>query len=192
MPRTHYHLQKDNRIEKRFWGLIPIERATAFFYYHKGSDYCDIIHELKYKGRKEIGLFIGQYMAGEIQDSGFFTDIDAIIPVPLHRERMRQRGYNQSEWIAKGIAEVMNLPIDIRAVARIARTDSQTHQSASDRWENVKDAFVLQRDPEEFRGKHLLLVDDVLTTGATIMACASAFSSVEGIRFSVITVGVAD
>ena len=189
MPRTHYHLEKDNVIEKQFWGQIPIERATAFFHYRKGSDYCNIIHELKYKGRKEIGIAIGHLMAGEVHNSSFFGDIDVIIPVPLHQDRIRQRGYNQSEWIAKGIAEVTNLPINNRAVVRTTSTGTQTSQSVFERWENVKHSFVLHK-PEELQGKHILIVDDVLTTGATIMACASAFLAVEGVRFSVITVGV--
>lgn len=189
MPRTRYHLQKDNMIEKLFWGQIPVERATAFFYYRKGSDYCNIIHELKYKGRKEMGTTIGHYMAGEIQGCGFFDDIDVIIPVPLHRDRIRERGYNQSEWIAKGIAEVTDLPVNNRAVVRTTCTVSQTGQSVFERWENVKDTFAL-REPESFRGKHILIVDDVLTTGATVMSCASVFLSIDGIRLSIITAGV--
>lgn len=189
MPRTHYHLQKDNVIEKQFWGQIPIERATAYFHYRKGSDYCNIVHELKYKGRKEIGLTIGHLMAGEMLNSGFFNDIDIIVPVPLHKDRSRQRGYNQSEWIAKGIAEVTKLPINNRAVERTASTGSQTSQSVFERWENVKHTFVL-RETEELRGKHILIVDDVLTTGATVKACASVFLPIEGIRLSVITIGV--
>lgn len=187
-PRTHYHLQKDNAVEKRFWGQIPVERATAFFYYRKGSDYCNIIHELKYKGRKEIGTVIGRNVANEIQESGFFNGVEVIVPIPLHRDKLRQRGYNQSEWIAGGIAEITNIPVCNRAITR--KTDSsQIGQSLFERWENVKDAFELHQ-PEQFSGKHILIVDDVLTTGATIVACASAFLPVKGVRFSVITIGI--
>ena len=188
IPRTYYHLQKDNAMEEPFWGKIPIQRATAFFYYRKESDYRNIIHELKYKGRKEIGTVMGCDMAHEIQNSGFFNGIDVILPIPIHHDRIRQRGYNQSEWIAKGIAEVTNIPVNNKAMTRKAYS-SQTNQSVFDRWYNVKDTFELHQ-PEIFSGKHILIVDDVLTTGSTVMACALAFSSVQGVRFSIITLGV--
>jgi ComF family protein len=188
LPRTYYHLQKENVIEEQFWEQIPIQRATAFFFYRKKSNYRYIIHELKYKGRKEIGAIMGREMANEIQDSGFFNDIDVIIPIPLHRDRKKWRGYNQSEWIAKGIAEATNIPVNSTAVTRKAYT-SQVEQSTFNRWENVKNTFELHQ-PELFSGKHILIVDDVLTTGSTIKACASVFSSVQGVRFSVITLAV--
>lgn len=189
MPRTHYHLQKDNYMEKQFWGLIPVERVTAFFHYQKGNEYRRIIHALKYKGRKDVGEIMGMQIAWEIQDSGFFDGIDLIIPIPLHHKRLRNRGYNQSEWIAKGIANVSKIPINNQAILRITHTDSQTAYSVAQRWENIKDAFELHW-VEGLTGKHVLLVDDVLTTGATIKACASALSNIEGIRFSIITLGV--
>lgn len=189
MPRTNYHLQKDNLIEKQFWGQIPIERATALFYYQKGSNYCNIIHDLKYKGRKQIGRIMGHYIAGEIQESGFFDNIDIIVPVPLHPKRFKKRGYNQSEWIAKGIADITHIPVNNYTITRKTYTDSQTSQTVFERRENAKDTFNIHR-PEQFAGKHILLVDDVLTTGATVMACASVFSHIEGIRFSVLALGV--
>lgn len=189
MPRTHYHLQKDNFIEKLFWGQIPIERATTFFFYQKGNSYCNIIHELKYRGGKHIGQTMGRYMANEMQGSGFFEDIDVIIPIPLHTKKLRKRGYNQSEWIAMGVSDITRIPIDNKAIVRKTYTESQTKQSASARLENVRDAFEALR-PEQFAGKHILLVDDVLTTGATIIACASTLSHIEGVRFSVIALSV--
>ena len=189
IPRTHYHLQKDNRMEKQFWGQIPIERASAFFYYQKGSVYRNIIHALKYKGRKDVAKKMGMQLAQEMQDSDFWEDIDMIIPIPIHPKRLKKRGYNQSEWIAKGIATLRKLPINNRAVVRALHKKSQTSYSVAERWENVKEAFEL-RQPEGLAGKHILLVDDVLTTGATIRACASAFSEIEGVRFSILTLGV--
>jgi ComF family protein len=174
-------------MEELFGEQIPIQRATAFFYYRKGSNYCHIIHELKYNNGKEIGKTMGRDIASEIPGSGFFNDIDVIIPSPIHRDRIRQRGYNQSEWIAKGIAEVTNIPVNNKAMTRKAYK-SQVNQSAFERWENVKDTFELHQ-PELFSGKHILIVDDVLTTGATITACASTFLPVQGVRFSVIILG---
>ncbi|NDV82093.1 ComF family protein [Bacteroides sp. 51] len=189
IPRTHYHLQKDNQMEKQFWGQIPIERVTAFFYYRKGSAYRNIIRVLKYKGRKDVGEIMGKHFAQEIMGSGFLDCIDLIIPIPLHHKRFKKRGYNQSEWIARGIAGVCQIPINNQAIIRKAYTDSQTSNSVTERWENVKDAFELQQT-EGLTGKHILLIDDVLTTGATIKACASVLSDIEGVRFSIITLGV--
>lgn len=191
IPRTHYHLQKDNFMEKLFWGQIPIERATAFCHYRKGSEFRNIIHKLKYKGRKDIGEVLGSYIANEIQDCGFLNDVDVIIPIPLHPGRFKSRGYNQSECIAKGIAGVTGIPVNNQAILRKTHTETQTGYSVMERWKNVKDAFEAHQ-PNDFTGKHILLVDDVLTTGATIMACASTLSNVKGIRFSVITLGIAD
>lgn len=189
IPRTHYHLQTDNYMEKQFWGLIPVERVTAFFHYQKGNEYRSIIHALKYKGRKDVGETMGSQFAREIQASGFFDNIDLIIPIPLHHKRFRNRGYNQSEYIARGIASISQIPINNQAIIRKMHTDTQTAYSVTERWENIKDAFEL-RQPKGLTGKHILLIDDVLTTGATIKACASVLSDIEGVRFSIITLGV--
>lgn len=190
LPRTNYHLQKDNQVEQLFWGKIPLERATSFFFYRKGSDFRQILHQLKYGGQKEIGAIMGRYMASELTVSGFFEGIDVIIPVPLHKRKQRIRGYNQSEWIARGISTVTGIRIDTEVIVRRKHTDTQTRKSTFERWENVDGIFELHH-AESLKGKHLLVVDDVLTTGATTVACASRLMEIEGVRISVLTLAVA-
>ncbi|MCD7899516.1 MAG: ComF family protein [Bacteroides sp.] len=191
LPRTHFHLQPENPIEKSFWGKFPVEKATSFFYYRPGSDFKELLHRLKYKGEKESGCFMGRLIATELTGSGFFDGIHMIVPVPLHPSKLKRRGYNQSEWIAKGIAEVTGLPIATNWIVRLKNTETQTRKSRSDRWENVEDIFALQNASEKLEGKHILLIDDVLTTGATLTACASVFNEVKDIRISVLTMAVA-
>lgn len=189
MPRTELHKYKDNTVEQMFWGKIPLGRATSFFYYRKGNDYQQILHRLKYGGQKEIGEVMGRYMAAELLPFGFFTGVDVLIPVPLHKKKQRLRGYNQSEWIARGVALISDIPIDTESVLRAKNTETQTRKTIFERWDNVDHIFIL-RHPEHFVGKHILIIDDVLTTGATTVACASAFKGVEGIRISVLTLAV--
>ena len=191
LPRTDYHLRTDNPVERMFWGKLPLERATSYFFYHKGSDFRRILHQLKYGGRKDLGETMWRFMAVELTVSGFFHSVDVIVPIPLHPRKQRMRGYNQSECIAKGVAAVTGIPLDAASVMRRKHTETQTSKSAYERWENVDGIFHL-RHPERFVGKHILLVDDVLTTGATTTACADVFRDVEGVRISVLTLAVAN
>lgn len=191
LPRTELHKQNDNVVEQLFWGKIPLERATSYFYYRKGSDYRHILHQLKYGGQKEIGETMGRYMATELLSSHFFLGVDFIIPVPLHEKKRRLRGYNQSEWIARGVSEVTGIPMDLESVVRNKHTETQTRKTTFERWVNVDQIFTLYH-PEWFVGKHVLIIDDVLTTGATTIACASSFSGVAGVRISVLTLAVAE
>lgn len=192
LPRTNYHLRKDNPVEKMFWGKIPsLERATSFFFYRKGSDYRYILHQLKYGGQKDIGAIMGRYMAAELLESGFFEGVDVILPVPLHKKKQQIRGYNQSEWIARGIAAVTGISIDMESVVRQKNTETQTRKSFFERWENVEGIFQLHH-AESLTGKHVLIVDDVLTTGATTVECASCLAEVEGIRISILTLAMAE
>ena len=190
LPRTDYHLRTDNPVERMFWGKLPLERATSYFFYHKGSDFRRILYQLKYSGRKDLGEIMGCFMAAELTVSGFFHNVDVIVPIPLHPRKQRMRGYNQSECIAKGVAAVTGIPLDTVSVMRRKHTETQTSKSAYERWENVDGIFHL-RHLERFVGKHILLVDDVLTTGATPTACADVFRDVKGVRISVLTLAVA-
>lgn len=192
LPRTGFHLRKDNPVECLFWGRIPgLKRASSFLFYRKGSDFRRILHLLKYGGYKELGEVMGRYMAAELSSGEFFDGVDMIIPVPLHRKKQKLRGYNQSEWIARGIASVTGIPLCAECMIREKNTETQTRKSTFERWENVEGIFRLC-DTVHFEGKHVLLVDDVLTTGATTVACASAFARGSGIRISVLTLAVAE
>ena len=192
LPRTGFHLRKDNPVECLFWGRIPgLKRASSFLFYRKGSDFRRILHMLKYGGYKELGEVMGRYMSAELSSGEFFDGVDMIIPVPLHRKKQKLRGYNQSEWIARGIASVTGIPLCAECMIREKNTETQTRKSTFERWENVEGIFRLC-DTVHFEGKHVLFVDDVLTTGATTVACASAFAGVSGIRISVLTLAVAE
>ena len=185
------NLLKDNRVERLFWAKLPLGRATSYFYYRKGSSYCNIVHRLKYEGNKKIGRVMGRCMAAELLPSGFFEGVDVLMPVPLHPKKQRARGYNQSELLARGLSEVTGLPVDARSLVRQKHVESQTRKSAYERWANVEGIFRLEC-PERFAGKHVLLVDDVLTTGATTTACADAFAGVPDVRISILTLSMAD
>lgn len=190
LPRTDLHLQKDNEVEKLLWGKIDIERATSYFYYTKGSGYRQVLHQLKYEGRKDIAQAMGFMVGQELANDGFFQSIDLIIPIPLHRRKQRSRGYNQSQEIGKGISRATGIRMETTCVVRLRNTTSQTNKSTYERWENVSGIFVL-RHPERLENQHILLLDDVMTTGATITACADALKSVPGIRISVLTLALA-
>lgn len=190
LPKTNFHLIKDNNAEKRFWGKFTFEKAFSYFYYTKESDFSRILYELKYKGNKEIGLIMGRYMSNEIISSGFFSDIDMIIPVPLHKKRYKKRGYNQSEWIAKGISEITGIPIRTDIILRNIANPTQTNKNIMERWENVEGVFTLNF-PLAVENKHILLVDDVLTTGATITSCATILQRISNLRISIITLSIA-
>lgn len=186
LPRTRMHLCKENEIEKSFWGKFPVERASAFLYYAKEGDVKKILVDLKYDGNADIGRFFGRCMAREIRPSGFFEGIDGIMPVPLHPKKQRMRGYNQSRMLAEGISSVTGIPLWDSLLVRTQFTESQTRKGSYERWLNVREVFGCL-SLESLEGKHILLVDDVLTTGATLVACADALCEVGGLRISVLT-----
>jgi ComF family protein len=178
----------DNPMARLFWGQFPVEKASAWFYYRPHSDPSKMIYDLKYHDRPDIGEDMGRLMANEMQLAHFFDDIDALLPVPLSRKRLRQRGYNQSEQLAVGISDITHLPVVTKALRRKHFMKSQTQLSRHERQENVDDMFEL-RDGNLLEGRHVLLIDDICTTGATLTACADVLKSIPGIRLSVLTLG---
>jgi ComF family protein len=191
LPRTDFGRDLyENVMAKLFWGQIAIEKATALFYYEPHAETANILYELKYKNHPEIGETMGRMMARELERGDFFDGIDGIVPVPLAKKRQRQRGYNQSMEIAKGVSEITSLPIYNKVVKRNTFNGSQTSKGRWERNENVENVFELI-DGDSIRGKHLLIIDDVVTTGATIIACAKEMSKAEGVRFSVLSLGFA-
>jgi ComF family protein len=190
VPRTNYHLQAENPVEKLFWGRCRIERAAAFSFYTKGSRIRNMIHRLKYSGISELGYELGRIYAVSLKSAGFTDDIDTIIPVPLHPSKKRSRGFNQSEYIATGISCVTGLPVNTAVLIRAETSATQTKRSRYDRWKNVEGIFRVV-DADAIRSKHILLVDDVITTGSTIESCVNELLKVEDVRVSVIALGYA-
>ncbi|MDD2799458.1 MAG: ComF family protein [Bacteroidales bacterium] len=190
LPRTNFHNDRENRVEKRFFGKIAVEQASSLFYFNKGSDFRHLIHLLKYKDRQDVGETLGRYAARELLQQGAFSDIDCIIPIPLHKKKERKRGYNQAECIAKGMSEVLKKPVELNGVHRVKANNTQTRKSVLQRWQNVQEIFEL-KDATLLQGKHILLIDDVLTTGATMEACAVVLLQVDGVKISLFTLAVA-
>lgn len=189
LPRTTYQFTPhDNPMAQLFWHLSPAEQAAALIFYEPHSEVAQLIYDLKYHDRPDIGEDMGRLMAGEMQLARFFDGIDVLLPVPLSRKRLRQRGYNQSEQLALGISDVTHLPVITKILRRTHFHQSQTQLSRRERQENVEDMFELH-DSSMLQGKHVLLIDDICTTGATLLACCDALKAVPGIRLSVLTFG---
>lgn len=170
LPYTDYHNYPANRVAKQLWGRLPCNAAMAMLYFRKGAKVQNLIHHLKYKNKTDVGIKLGNLLGARLKLSHQYSDIDLIIPVPLYLKKERQRGYNQSKYIADGIATALNVPVSTVHLSRIKETSSQTKKSRYTRYENMQDVFNLSH-ADELSGKHILLVDDVMTTGATLEAC---------------------
>lgn len=189
LPRTTYQFTpEDNPMAQLFWHLTPVERAAALLFYEPHSEMARLVYDMKYHDRPDIGEDMGRLMANEMQFARYFDGIDVLLPVPLSRKRMRQRGYNQSEQLAIGISDITHLPVVTKALRRKHFVKSQTQLSRHERQENVDDMFEL-RDGSLLQDKHILLVDDICTTGATLMACIEVLKDIPGIHLSVLTLG---
>lgn len=187
LPRAGLYDVPGYEMERSFWGRFPIVRAASLFIYQKGGSVARILYAMKYRRRKQLCVRMGQLLADELLSTGFFEGVDCLLPVPLHRSRLRRRGYNQSELLAKGISLRTRIPLCTDAVCRVHHNESQTRKSKSGRWRNVEQLFQPTDRAALLRHTHVLLVDDVLTTGATLIACADALKEVEGVKFSVVT-----
>lgn len=189
LPHTNFHLNpRENEMAQLFYVVLPIEKATAWMFYSPHSQASHFVHQMKYKENYEIGEIAGRMLAAEVKDSGFFDGIDVLVPVPITRKRLNQRGYNQSEHIAIGISEITGIPIDTKVLRRKHFHQSQTHLNFYERRENVENAFEL-RNGERIRGRHVLLVDDIVTYGATIIACGTELMKAGDVKISVISLG---
>ncbi|MCI6671302.1 MAG: ComF family protein [Prevotella sp.] len=187
IPRTTYHLSPfDNEVARLFWGKFPLEKATSCFLYHPGSPISHLVHQLKYNDRPDIGEAMGKIFAKELLSSGFFDSITALLPVPLAANRQRKRGYNQSEEIARGIQSVTRLPLLRKAVKRKPFKTSQTQQSYWGRMENVENDFCITQ-PAALENQHILLIDDVITTGATISTLGKEIAAIKGVKISILS-----
>lgn len=190
LPRTDSHLNPHNSVEKQIDGRFPFERIVTFSKFNKGGTLQPIIHELKYKNNPHIGISIGEAFGLQLLQSPFITTIDFIVPIPLHKRKIKKRGYNQSLLIAQGISRTTGIPISDDNLTREIDNPSQTRLSKTQRWQNVEGIFKLN-NPPQFAGKHILLLDDIITTGSTIEACAHTLLSAPNIKISVATIGEA-
>jgi len=171
LPKTNYHLDKENPISKIFWGRIQIEMAASFYFFKKKSNVQNLLHQLKYNNNTTACFYVGKLYGLELKESIHFKNINYILPVPLHKNKLKQRGYNQSEWIANGIAEILQIPVLNNVLYRTTDTATQTKKKRYKRWENVAETFKVD-NVNLISGKNILLVDDVITTGATLESCA--------------------
>lgn len=190
MPLTGYQPHEENPVSQIFWGRVNIEGACSYFHFRKLSKYQHLLHQLKYNGRKDVGVEMGRQFGFIIGKSLLEMNVSVIIPVPLHPKRERKRGYNQSEMIADGISAATGIPVDISTVRRIVATKTQTKKSRLERWQNVENIFEI-RSEQLLHNKHILLIDDVVTTGATLEACAQALLRIEGVKVSIATLAQA-
>jgi len=190
LPRTNYAKDTyNNEMAKMFWILLPIEKAVALFYYSPHAQTANLIYNLKYHNKPYIGVTLGRMLAEEYLNSGFFDDIDVIVPVPIAKKRRRQRGYNQSEMIAQGLSDITSIPVDCNIITRDVFVESQTKKGRQGRMENVSAVFKVN-DKANITGKHILLVDDILTTGATLVACGKELMKAGNIKISIATLGI--
>lgn len=186
LPTTNFHLHANNPVEKIFWGRIAVTCATAQYYFTKESMIQHLMHQFKYKGNKEVGIYLGKLMGWAIAESNRFSTVDALIPLPLHKSKEHKRGYNQAVLLCEGISTILNKPVLKNIVTRPEKTETQTRKSRIQRWQNMKGKFELT-DASAIESKHLLLVDDVVTTGATLEACGREILKAKNVQLSLAT-----
>lgn len=190
LPRTRFHHDRSNPVERLFWGKLQLTSASAFLFFRRQGMVQQVLHRLKYKNDRAVGLELGKLMAIDLMACERFNTAEVALPVPLHRGKERQRGYNQSRVLIEGMQREWEITAPHGLLVRAKATNSQTRKGRWERWTNVKEAFIVT-DPEALRDKHVLLVDDVVTTGATLEGCVHALSEVPGIRISIFTAACA-
>ena len=190
LPHTGFALHGNNPVEKIFWGRLAIIAGMGEFYFSKGSIIQNLIHQLKYKGNRKAGIYLGNIMGRSLLGSNRFANVDMLVPLPLFEKKELKRGYNQAMILCEGISEITNVPITNKNVVRIVHTETQTKKGRIERWENVEKSFSV-KDPSILEGKNILLVDDVITTGATMEACGAEILKVKNVRLSIATLALA-
>jgi ComF family protein len=189
LPVTNYHFERPETVKKIFYGRVQLEAATALFYFYKKGRVQQLLHQLKYKGNEDIGRVFGNWLGAELQESPYFESIDVVIPVPIHLKKLKQRGYNQVTLFAQQIAKVLNVSYVDDVLLKSINTKSQVFQSREARFQSVAHSFYAQ-NINRVDNKHILLVDDVITTGATIEACALVLNPKKKVRLSVATLAI--
>jgi len=190
LPKTNYHFNKGNPAWDLFAGFTPVNEVTSYLFFERQGKTQQLIHALKYYGHKELAAYLGRMAAQELKKDGFYASVDVLLPIPLHPKKEKKRGYNQSAWIAQGFTDVYGCLPETQRIKRITDTQSQTQKSIFDRHVNVENIFTVT-DPDYFVGKHILLIDDVLTTGATISSCIEALWTIPDVTISIFTLSIA-
>lgn len=190
LPLTHFEKQPINLVSRLFAGRLPVEMATAMLFFSKDSTVQHLIHQVKYKGKKELGVYLGTLMGNAMEKAGWGQHIDIIVPLPLNKKKLAIRGFNQAKILADGISSILQKPVVEVAVLRARFTETQTKKNRIKRWENVADVFILG-DSSGLENKHILLVDDVTTTGATMEACGQILLQIHGLKLSMATLAFA-
>jgi ComF family protein len=190
LPKSNYHKQNENELARVFAGRAPFDHALSYFVFEKSGKVQKLLHSIKYEEQKDLAKFLGNAYAKELAKDNFSVRFDLIIPVPLHERKLKARGFNQSEWFAKGLSEEWGVPLDTTSMVRVLETSTQTKKRKYERWENVQGIFEI-RNPSKLHGKNILIVDDVITTGATIEAAWMALKDVNEVKVSVASLAFA-
>lgn len=190
LPHSNYHLLSVNEINLLFAGRVPLIHALCIFNFEKSGRVQKLIHALKYQNQMGLGVWLGNYYANLLKANSILDDVDLLIPIPLHKNKLKQRGYNQSECFAEGLSEIFERPMLNNCILRLSETSTQTKKKKFERWQNVEGVFKIN-NPSILENKHILLVDDVITTGATIDAAWQTIKDIEGIKISVISIAFA-
>ncbi|WP_316802115.1 ComF family protein [Pedobacter nototheniae] len=191
LPFTDYHIHAENRVARQLWGRVPLHAAMAMLYFKKGAKVQNLIHNLKYNNKTEVGVILGNLLGERLKSSPIYRGVDLIIPVPLHPKKLRLRGYNQSTFIATGISQKLEISFSEAVLLRNIETESQTKKNRYTRYENMFEVFTLS-NPQDILNKHILIVDDVITTGATLEACASILLKNGAAKVSIAALAFAD
>jgi ComF family protein len=193
LPYTDYHLlpPAHNPLARRFWGKLPVQHALSYLRFQRHGRVQQLLHQLKYQGQAGVGRALGQLYGAELAAAGLAAEFELIVPVPLHGRKLARRGYNQAEAFATGLAAALPCPSAAHALRRTEHTASQTRKGRAERWQNVATVFEVA-DPAAVAGHHILLVDDVLTTGATLEACGAALLAAGASAISIATIAAAE
>ena len=190
LPITNFHFTNSDTIKKTLYGRVQLEQATALLYFEKKGIVQQLIHNLKYRGHEDIGVFLGQWLGGELKRCNAYKDIDVVIPVPIHKQKLKQRGYNQVAKFAIEISKALNVEYFDNCLVKISHTESQVRKKRFARWQIHNEQFSI-KNSTLIEGKHILLVDDIITTGATLESCISILKTVQNVKISIATMAIA-
>ena len=189
LPVTNYHLDNENPVKKVFYGRVKIEKATSLLHFRKKAGVQHLIHDLKYRGHREIGTYLGKWLGEELSMLPDYTDTDIVVPVPLHKSRLKERGYNQVEDFGKEIANRINAVYRDDILLKVTSTQTQSLKDRLSRWGKLEDTLIIQ-NTENVHNKHILIVDDLVTTGSTLEACAHKLFEIPGVKLSIATMAI--